>query len=233
MWIECLSTEAFVREVGSALKADSPDDAAHRIHRRWQPHELCQFLDHGAVHIRKLACVALSLVGDPSTVACLTQALKDDDPQVNEFAENALWSVWFRMGDRRAMGPFKRGLAAMERGAPEDAVSWLERARTVDPSFVEAFHQCALAHWMTGDCAAALADCREALDRMPVHFGAMATMGHCRAERGELRGAARCYRRALQINPRMDAVAAALARMDRCLGLTDPTGPTDSPTVQA
>ena len=44
-------------------------------------------------------------------------------------------------------------------------------------------------------------------------FGAIAGQGHCYAQLGDLRRARECYRRALEVNPRMEGVAEAYAQL--------------------
>jgi tetratricopeptide (TPR) repeat protein len=49
---------------------------------------------------------------------------------------------------------------------------------------------------------------------MPTHFGAIAGMGHCYTQLGQLDQALECYRRALEINPRMSTIARMIDRLE-------------------
>jgi cytochrome c-type biogenesis protein CcmH/NrfG len=63
--------------------------------------------------------------------------------------------------------------------------------------------------------AASIADCQQAVERMPCHFGAWAGLGHGHAHLGQTCDAIRCYRRALQINPHLECIAEAVKELQR------------------
>lgn len=223
MWIEPINSDEFLRVVGPALDHASADDIARRVNERWNPRQLCQLLHHESAEVRKVACVVLGLVGDSDVIGCLTAALRDNEQQVNELAEHALWSLWFRDGSPQAQRYFKRGIAALERDEVECAVDCFHLAQVSDPHFAEAYNQCAIAHYILEQWDAAIADGRRAVRRMPTHFGALAALGHCYAQIGDLPQAADHYRRALSINPRLDVIAQALHRIESSLGSMGPS----------
>jgi tetratricopeptide (TPR) repeat protein len=215
MWIEPIDSQEFLRVVRSA-NAGCVDDLARRVAERWTPQQLCGMFGDPSLDVRKLACVVLGLVGDGRVQDCLAKALRDEDAQINELAEHALWSIWFRGGTHEASRHFCRGMESMEKEDTVAASHHFQKAHEVDPKFAEAFNQCAIAHYLLEEYVEAIDDSRKALALVPHHFGAMAGMGHCHAQMGNFAEAGRCYRRALQINPRMHVVAAALRRIDRC-----------------
>lgn len=186
---------------------------AQAVLARWKPAELCPLLSCPDVDVRRVAAVVLGLVGGRSCVDCLAQALHDPDHQVNQMAEHGLWAIWFRLGDPQAAKPFQEGVTLLAAESYAGAIRRFERAIAVDPSFAEAYNQCAIAHFLLGQWQASLEDARMAVERMPVHFGAMAGMGHCYAHLGDLNQALACYRRALAINPQMHAIAQAVERL--------------------
>jgi Tfp pilus assembly protein PilF len=51
----------------------------------------------------------------------------------------------------------------------------------------------------------------------PLHFGALSGQGLCHAALGQLREAARCFRRALRVHPRLESVREQLARTETTL----------------
>lgn len=217
MWMQQVNTEEFLRVVGPALGRCGADELARQVNQRWTPQQLCQMLHDEAADVRKVACVVLGLVGDARCVKCLSRALRDAEAQVNQLAEHALWSVWFRLGASAAQKHFRRGLAAMESDQPEQAVFHFRQAQLADDDFASAYHQCAIAHYMLDEYAAAIECCRKTLELMPDHFAAYCTMGHCHAHLGHFAEAADCYRNALTINPRMEGIATALGRIERSL----------------
>ena len=74
--------------------------------------------------------------------------IKDPDPVVNEMAEHALWSIWFRSGSEKANCELAKGARAMDAKEFEVAVKHFTRAIRVDPKFSEAYNQRALARYM-------------------------------------------------------------------------------------
>jgi len=217
MWIEQINTEEFLRVVGPALQQCEADELAREVASRWTPQQLCQMLHDETADVRKVACVVLGLVGDGRCLRCLSRALHDPDPQVNQLAEHALWSVWFRIGEPTAQRQFRSGLTALESDQPSQAVSHFRQAQHSDPTFASAWHQCAIAHYLLDEYVAAIDCCRQAVELTPMHFAALATMGHCYAHLGQFADAAECYRRALTINPRLDGIATALGRIEKSL----------------
>lgn len=217
MLIESINSDEFLRVVGSAMVHATADELADRVEERWTAQQLCQLLHDESVDIRRTACMVLGLVGDDGVMACLTAALRDRDDQVSQLAEHALWSVWFRSGTCEAQCHFKRGMWSLEREDARDAVRWFHRAQRADPQFAEAYNQCAIAHYLLEEWDASFENCRRAVDLLPIHFGAWAGLGHCYAQAGNLAEAARLYRRALAVNPRMDTIACALHRIESCV----------------
>src|SRR5690606_23566832 len=175
--------------------------------------------------VRRVAAVVLGLVGGSSIVPCLAKALRDADTQVNEMAEHSLWSIWFRSGSPEATRPFQEGVALMAVDSYDRAVQCFSRAVEIDPELAEAFNQCALAHYFLGQYARSLKDCCQVIKLMPLHFGAIAGMGHCYTQLGDMAMALRCYRRALHINPRMSAIRTAINRLEeRVRSMNDASG---------
>lgn len=209
-----IDSEQFIARVRPALAARDPEQLARLVRAHWTIEQLCDLLNQGQADARKVACLVLGLVGCPNCVPCLSAALHDDDPIVAELAEHAMWSIWFRSASPDAVEPFKLGLELMEAHQYARALEALTEAIELDEEFAEAYNQRAIAHYMLDQWDAALADCERTVDLVPYHFGALAGMGHCFAHAGDLPEAARCYREALAVNPRMSAIARALAKIE-------------------
>ena len=219
MLIEPIDLQEFLTAVRPALDSASADELARCVDSRWTPQQLCGLLSHEAAEVRKVACVVLGLVGSMAEGRCLAAALRDEDAQVNQMAEQAIWSIFFRSGSDEAMRHFKLGLAAMERDQAADAAAHFHRAHQVDPKFAEAYNQCAIAHYMLEEWDQARRDCERAIELAPIHFGALAGLGHCHAQMGCFAKAAESYRRALTVNPRMEGIASVLGRLEESLAV--------------
>lgn len=216
MWIEPVDLAEFLTAVRPALDSASADELARCVDR-WTPAQLCGLLSDEKPEVRKLACLVLGLVGTLAEGRCLAAALRDEDAHVNEMAEQAMWSIFFRSGSDEATYHFKLGLAAMEREEVADAAEHFHRAHQADPNFAEAYNQCAIAHYMLEEWEQARRDCERAVALLPIHFGALAGLGHCYAQMGCFAKAAESYRRALTVNPRMEGISGVLRRLEESL----------------
>ncbi len=206
--------DAFLEAVRPALSRCDAPALAHAVKSRWRTRDVTSMLRHDNIEVRRVAAMALGLIGDMSCVGPLTRALHDDDWQVNELAENALWSIWFRSGNPQASRPFCQGVSLMAGEKYDQAIEAFHEATRLDPQFAEAYNQCAIAHFLLSQWRAAIADNRRAIELVPCHFGAFAGLGHTYVELGDLERAVECYRRALRINPRMHAISQALQSLE-------------------
>jgi len=214
--------DEFIRVVTPSLQACDAAALARDVTLRWRPREVCKLLKHPNVDVRRVAAVTLGMVGDPHTVTCLTHALRDGDEQVNQMAEHALWSIWFRTGSPDASTPFRQGLAHLADDDYDRAATSFRQATQADESFTEAWNQLGIAYYLKGEYRQAMEAYRQAIKRLPMHFGAIAGMGHCFAQLGDLNMALRCYRRARRINPRMDGIAETIERLQtRVVDMSD------------
>lgn len=184
------------------------------ISARWTVADICDLLVDGDVDARRVAAVTAGLVGDPSAIPCLAAALRDVDAQVNQMAEHALWSLWFRGGNPRAASPFREGVAMLAEEKYANAAACFAESARIDPRFAEAYNQDAIAHFFLGQYHKAINNCGRAIQLIPQHFGAISGMGHCYTQLGQLDQALCCYRQALDINPRMAVIERACQRIE-------------------
>lgn len=205
---------AFLEAVRPALERRDAEAIAEQVRGRWSTADLCELLRSGALDERKVVCLTLGLVGETDCCGCLAHALHDEDGMVSEIAEHALWSIWFRSAPPESAEDFKRGVERIQANEFAQAIPPLTRAIAAAPTFAEAHNQRGIAYFLMEDWPMSLADCEQAAELMPVHFGAHAGAGHCHAQLGHLAEAAQSYRQALAINPRMPAVAGALERLE-------------------
>src|SRR6185437_4623124 len=162
---------------------------------------------------RKVAALALGLIGGRCCVDELSKQLRDRDPVVNQMAEHALWSIWFRCGTKEANHELCLGTKAINRRELDRAIEHFSRAIEIDPTFAEAYNQRAIAKHLSERYSECMEDCMAAVERMPCHFGAWAGLGHCHAHEGRLHEALKSYERALAINPHLDGVQQVVAEL--------------------
>jgi tetratricopeptide (TPR) repeat protein len=85
------------------------------------------------------------------------------------------------------------------------------------PAFAEGWNKRATARYLAGDFRRSLADCAEVLKRNPRHFGALSGAGLNHLELREHRQALESFRRALDVNPNLEAVEGQVRRLERLL----------------
>jgi tetratricopeptide (TPR) repeat protein len=209
----------FVTQVKPLLEAGDLQGLLALLRGRWSAQRITAMLGADDIDVKKVAALALSLVGEKCSIPCLARELRNSDPMTNQMAEHALWSIWFRCGTSDAAQHLCRGAQAMERRDFTSAVADFTQAVRVDPTFAEGYNQRAIARYLTEQFEEAIADCRRAIEYMPCHFGAWAGMGHCHANLGRIAEALRCYQQAMEINPHLreigqtvQALRAALAQ---------------------
>ncbi|HZZ44349.1 MAG TPA: tetratricopeptide repeat protein [Tepidisphaeraceae bacterium] len=182
----------------------------------WTPEQIVSLLGCEVCDARKVAALALALVGGKCCVPPLVEQLKDSDRMVNEMAEHALWSIWLRGSDKpQANHEVARGSQALDRREFECAIRCFDRAIELDGGFAEAYNQRAIANYLQEKYEESAGDCRRTVERMPGHFGAWAGLGHSLAHVGKLAEALEAYRVALKINPHLSCVREMVEELER------------------
>jgi tetratricopeptide (TPR) repeat protein len=216
-----IDPEQFIAAVQPLLAAMDLPGLHHLLKSRWSAEQIQDLLSSDHVDAKKVALLAVGLVGKGCCVNKLVRHLADPDPVVHEMAEHALWSVWFRGGSDEANHQLARGAQALERRDFDHAVCHFDRALALSPDFAEAYNQRALAHYLAERYETSIADAQRAVELMPIHFGAWAGMGHCHAHLGHPREAIRCYARALSIHPHLTCIRQAVEELRGQAGRQD------------
>jgi len=212
--VQTIDPQDFLDVVKPELERGDADSLARAVAARWTPRQVARLLREGDPNARRAAAMVLGLIGDVRVAQALTRALRDPDAQVNRMAEHSLWAIWFRSGNDAATAEFRRGVAALSEERFDDAAQHFRAAATHDPTFTEAYNQCAIAHYLAGRWLDSLRWACAVIKRLPTHFGALAGMGHCYAQLGRLDMALRCYRHAVRVNPHLQGVAQAIRRLE-------------------
>lgn len=215
--MKAIAASEFLSVVQPALEAGDAARIVQAVSKRWVPLQVCGLLDHSDLDARRLATLTLGFVGDHHVLGHLARSLSDPDDQVHNYAEDAIWSIWFRLGKPQALPAFTAGLDALGDESYDDAVEHFEDALIHDPQFAEAHHQSAIAHYSAGRWIESKVSAKQALALRPGHFGAMSIVGHCHAHQHEYSEAINYYRRTLAIHPYLDAVDTALRRLEQHL----------------
>lgn len=207
----------FISRVQPLLEQRDLPGLLNLLKTQWTYEQIKELMLSPHHDARKVALLALSLVGGKCAIPVVVENLKDSDPCTNQVAEHALWSIWFRCGSTQANALIKQGAEAMEQKEFDQAERFFTQAIEADPTFAEAFNQRAIVHYLAERFAESLEDCKCVLERMPCHFGAWAGMGHCYAHLGEHVKSIECYSKALEINPHLETVDEAITTLKcRC-----------------
>jgi tetratricopeptide (TPR) repeat protein len=212
-----IDPEAFVRAVQPVLAQQDLHALLEFLKQRWTSEQIISLLKSECCDARKVAALCLSLVGCDRCLEELARQLKDPDPMVNQMAEHAMWSIWFRGGSPDANHQLTRGALALNRGDYEHAIKHFNKAIELCPEFAEAFNQKALAEFLLERYQQSIQTCGSAVRLMPIHFGAWAGMGHSHAHLGQLDEAVKCYEKALEINPHLQEIQCAVTELRRRL----------------
>jgi tetratricopeptide (TPR) repeat protein len=211
-----IEPDQFVQLVQPLLEARDLHGLLCLLKSRWTPEQIIDLLKSGHGDARKVALLAIGLVGEPRCAMEVAGHLRDPDPMVNGLAEHALWSVWFRAGKNcQANRQLARAAEAMGKREFQTAINCCDEAIRLDADFAEAYNQRAIAHYLQEQFQSSIDDCWRATERMPCHFGAWAGMGHCYAHLGQREEALESYQRALEINPHLDCVRQAVEELRR------------------
>lgn len=202
-----IDPQEFVELVQPLLERRDLAGLVALVKERWAPEQIYEVLNSDHLDARKVALLGMSLVGQSCCLPQLAQQLPDPDPIVREMAEHALWSIWFRLGNSpEANHQLGRGAMALERKDLEHAIEHFTRALELDPEFAEAYNQRAIAEYLLDRYEASIRDCEETVKRMPMHFGALAGMGHGYLHLGNVPKAIESYERALLVHPHLECI---------------------------
>jgi tetratricopeptide (TPR) repeat protein len=181
------------------------------------PDEAWRRLRAGTPAERRAILETLAAEADARVTPAVAALLQADDPELVALAEATLWRVWSRSGDPAVDALFAEGLRAMEAQDWLGAVAAFGRVIERAPSFAEGWNKRATARYLATHYATSIADCEEVVRLNPYHFGALSGQGLCHTALGQPREAARCFRRALAVHPRLDTVRQHLARVEGTL----------------
>jgi len=169
------------------------------------------------LELRRRAAAWLGELGGPADAPALLGVLTDPDEVVRVLAEQSVWQVWSRSGDKDVDAQFQVGLEQMNRGDGPGAVETFSRIIQRRPDFAEAWNKRATIYFLMGENEKSLHDCDEVMKRNPAHFGALAGYGQIYLRLDQPERALGYFRRALRINPNMRGVEEVIPQIEQLL----------------
>jgi len=176
-----------------------------------------QALTDTDVETRRQAAVRLGEIGSMGDAPALRRALRDSDAQTRENAEQALWHVWERSGDREIDRLYQAGVEQMKDGELHQAIATFTRIIRLKPGFAEGWNKRATLYFLAGEYGKSLADCAQVIKRNPYHFGALAGYGQIYLRLEDYTHARDYFRRALEVNPNMDSIRLNLHLLEQLI----------------
>jgi tetratricopeptide (TPR) repeat protein len=122
---------------------------------------------------------------------------------VRGFAEQGLWALWMRSGDKAIDALMTKGVDQMRARDFKAAIATFSQVIKRTPAFAEGWNKRATVYYLAGEYRKSIADCDEVVRRNPHHFGAIAGYGQNYFELKQYDKAIRYWKRALEENPTM------------------------------
>jgi tetratricopeptide (TPR) repeat protein len=203
------------QELWQAGVQEAMRDFRQAIRNNYTESTLQRLLCHPQPMARRAAVLALGLIGTMDSNAAMAAALRDTDSLVLRFAQDAMWEIWLRgttiddawqLRQTLQLNDFSQKMAALN-----DLIQ-------TAPEFAEAYNQRAILYFSRGEFGESASDCKLTLRLNPYHFAAAAAMGQCYLKLRKPRAALRAFRQALEINPGLDDLQAAVQALQEALG---------------
>jgi tetratricopeptide (TPR) repeat protein len=118
--------------------------------------------------------------------------------------EDRIWAIWIASGSDTCNLLMGRVKAATDGKDLDLAIKLLNAVIALKPDYAEAWNRRATVYYLKQDYGHAIADIAEVLKREPRHFGALSGLGMILQDIGDDKHALEAYRKALDIDPRLD-----------------------------
>jgi tetratricopeptide (TPR) repeat protein len=137
----------------------------------------------------------------------LFQALKAaPDDETARLIEGRIWALWLVSGSDTTDLLMSRARAAIEGNDADLAIQILDAIIELKPDYAEAWNRRATLYFEKHDYGRAMSDIAQVLAREPRHFGALTGLGMILEDIGDDRRALEAFRRALEVDPRLERV---------------------------
>lgn len=151
---------------------------------------------------------------DPALDELFKELITAPTAQEASVVEEQIWQTWGQSGSATVDVLIERADAAEAAGDKPLALSFIDQAAALTPSYAGAWYRRSILRYDADDRAGAIADIQETLKREPRHFGALAGLGMIYEDMGQEKAALEAYRRALEIHPFLDNAKQGVARLE-------------------
>jgi tetratricopeptide (TPR) repeat protein len=179
--------------------------------------QAAQSLSDSDAQTRRDAASRLGEIGSMADMPLLVRTLRDPDEDTRDQAEQAMWRIWARSGDREVDRLYETGIEQMNAGDLQQSIVTFTRIIELKPDFAEGWNKRATLYFLAGDLRKSLADCDEVVKRNPYHFGALSGYAQIYIQLEYYDLALEYSRRALEVNPNLDGVRRNSYLLERLL----------------
>ncbi|ODA67499.1 Tetratricopeptide repeat protein [Methyloligella halotolerans] len=137
------------------------------------------------------------------------------DAQAASRVQDAIKTIWQRTGSPTVDLLLQRAMTIGQEGDYELSLEILNAAISLSPDTAETWHQRAMVHFLREENSKALSDLRRTLALDPKHYEAIVGLGRVLEHLGQKESALAVYRRALQVNPYLEAARLAVEDLSR------------------
>lgn len=211
----CEHESGFLSSIGPLLERNDRAGVIRTLSENWPASRLVDFFSSDIDEVVRLAAVCLGMIGHMSDARYLSHLLAHETESVVTAAEDALWSVWMRAGSDAARNELALALRDLQSQRTDAGLARLERLCLNEADFAEAHHQRGMALHGLGFAEEALAEYREALELNPLHFAALASIGHLLIEQADYSAALQHYRSAVAIHPHIADLPELLPQLEQ------------------
>lgn len=213
-----------VRYYKSFIETKDADTFLQNVLARYTEGTLIRLLDSPDTDARRAAVLSLGLVGGASANTPVGERMKDVDPVVRSFAENALWGIWSRADTPENNQELTKIRNLLSEEKLDEAMSRVNLLIDKAPKFAEAWNQRAIIHFSRGEWEKSAADCCKVIELNPYHYGAISGMAQCHLRSDQPRQAIEAFRMLVRIQPHNPAAIDAIELLEgqqRGPGLAD------------
>ena len=206
-----------VRYYNSFIETKDADTFQQNVLARYTEGSLIRLLDSSDTDARRAAVLSLGLVGGARANTPVGERMKDDDPVIRSFAENALWSIWSRADTPENNQELTTVRNLLSEEKLDEAMTRVNLLIDKAPRFAEAWNQRAIIHFSRGDWEKSAADCRKVVELNPYHYGAISGMAQCYLRADQPKQAIEAFRMLARIQPHNTAALDAIESLERQL----------------
>jgi len=131
-----------------------------------------------------------------------------------EAIQQSIWAVWMESDNAEVNLLMLEGVDAMSQGDLKRALAAFDSMVEVAPGFAEGWNKRATVEFLMGDLKESVADIHKTLELEPRHWGALSGLGQIYLALDNDDAALRAFKRALEIDPYLDAVRAKIQEIE-------------------